>query len=158
MRLQPGIGYLRSERRRRELERIFRHARARFGVRIVHYAILGNHLHLIVEAEDVHALARAMQGLAIRIARRLNAIARRSGGVFADRYHARALATRREVANAVNYVVRNYHHHARESLPARWEDPCSSARFLREVPGEEAPVAAPRTWLLRVGWRAGPAP
>jgi REP element-mobilizing transposase RayT len=29
-----------------------RSARERFGVRIVHYFIQGNHLHLIVEAED----------------------------------------------------------------------------------------------------------
>jgi hypothetical protein len=95
-----------------------------------------------------------MQGLAIRIAKRLNALAGRRGGVFADRYHAHVLATRREVAHAVCYVVRNYHHHAREHLPARWDDPWSSARFLREAPGEDAPVAPPRTWLLRVGWRA----
>jgi hypothetical protein len=56
----------------------------------------------------------------------------------------------------VRYVVRNYHHHAREHLPARWDDPWSSARFLREVPGEDAPVVPPRTWLLRVGWCAAP--
>jgi REP element-mobilizing transposase RayT len=155
LRVQPGIGYLRAPSRARELQRAFHTARTRFGVRIVHYAILGNHLHLIVEAEDARALSRGMQGLAIRIAKRLNALAGRRGGVFADRYHGRPLATPREVANAVKYVVRNYHHHARERLPARWDDPWSSARYLHEVPRDDAPVTAPKTWLLRVGWRRG---
>lgn len=153
LRLQPGLGYLRAPRRARLLERAFRAARERFGMRIIHYAILGAHLHLIVEAEGVDALARAMQGLAIRIAKGLNGLAARKGAVFADRYHSRALISRREAANAVRYVVRNYHHQARESLPPRWEDPLSSARFLRETPGEDAPVTVPRTWLLRAGWR-----
>ena len=152
LRLQPGVGYLRSQGRARVLQDAFRAARIRFGMRVVHYSIQGNHLHLIVEVESSEALSRAMQGLAIRIARRLNALAARKGPVFADRYHARALVSRREVANAVRYVLRNFRHHTREPLPARWEDPLSSARFVREKPEDDAPVAPPRTWLLRVGW------
>src|SRR5207248_2803658 len=110
-----------------------------------------NHLHLIVEADGAEALSRAMQGLAIRMAKRLNAVHGRHGDVFADRYHSRVLSSRRQVANAVRYVLGNYRHHAREYLPPRWEDPLSSARFLRAQPGEAAIVAGPRTWLLRIG-------
>ena len=114
--------------------------------------IQGNHLHLIVEVESRAALSRAMQVLSVRIARRLNALAARKGAVFADRFHARALVSRREVAIAVRSVLRNFRHHTRERLPARWEDPLSSARFVRERPDDEAPVVPPRTWLLRIGW------
>src|SRR5437588_6313587 len=97
MRFQPGVGYLRSSSR----ARIIREALAAVrDVRVIHYSIQGNHLHLILEAEDARALARAMQRLATRIARRLNALSRRSGGVFADRYHSRPLRTPREVRNA----------------------------------------------------------
>jgi REP element-mobilizing transposase RayT len=145
LRLQPAAGYLRAGKRARAIERSLRAAREQLGVRVVHYSIQGNHLHLIVEAQNRAALARATQGLAIRIARALNALTGAHGSVFADRYHARALVSRREVRNAVRYVLQNYRHHAREQLPARWIDPLSSA---------EAPVALPRTWLLRVGWRA----
>ena len=152
LRVQPGVGYLRSGSRAKLLQSAFRAARERFGMRIAHYSIQGNHLHLIVEAEGAASLARGMQGLCIRVAKRLNALAARKGAVFADRYHANVLASRRQVANAVRYVLRNYRHHARESLPARWEDALSSARYLRSLP-EDAPVAAPRTWLLRVGWK-----
>jgi len=100
-----------------------------------------------------------MQGLAIRIAKGLNALAGRKGAVFADRYHAHALRTGSEVANAVRYVLGNYRHHTREYLPPHWEDALSSVRFLRVTPGAEAPVIEPKTWLLRIGWRKSlPAP
>jgi len=153
MRVQPGIGYLRAYRRARLLEDAFREARLRFGMRIIHYSIQGNHLHLLVEVDSADSLSRGMQGLAIRIAKGLNILADRKGAVFADRYHAHTLRTRREVSNAVRYVLGNYRHHTREYLPPRWEDSLSSVRFLRVTPGVEAPVSEPKTWLLRIGWR-----
>lgn len=153
MRVQPGVGYLRRWKRAQLIEAAFRKSRIRFGVRIIHYAILGNHLHLIVEAAGVDSLARAMQGLAIRIAKRLNQMAGRRGPVFADRYHSHVLQSRRETARAIAYVRDNYRHHTREYLAKDWTDPFSSVRYLSAAPGDEAPVAAPRTWLLRVGWK-----
>ena len=77
-----------------------------------------------------------MQRLGIRIARRLNALQNRSGGVFVDRYHAHALRTPREVAHAVRYLKTNYRRHTRAHLPPRWRDPLAVR------------VAKPRTWLL----------
>ena len=152
-RLQPGVGYLRGYRRARLIEQALRDVREQVGVRVIHYSIQGNHLHLIVEADTPAALSRGMQGFAIRLARRLNALLDRKGAVFADRYHSRPLETPREVAFAVRYVLEDHRHHARERFPARWEDPLSSAQFLRCAPADDSPVVAPRTWLLRVGWR-----
>src|SRR5436190_9601838 len=40
--------------------------------RVVHYAVLSNHVHLICEAVGERALSRGMQGLTVRLARRLN--------------------------------------------------------------------------------------
>jgi REP element-mobilizing transposase RayT len=37
-------------------------AASRFGMRIVQFAVQGNHVHLIVEAIATDALSRAMQG------------------------------------------------------------------------------------------------
>jgi len=153
VRMVPGIGYLRSQGRARVIEGAFRAARELHGMRIVHYSIQGNHLHLIVEAEDARALARGMQGLGIRLAKRLNARAGRHGAVLVDRYHAHTLASPREARSAVRYVLGNHRHHTRELLPPRWLDPLSSARYLRRLPGKESPVTRPRTWLLRVGWQ-----
>ncbi len=96
-----------------------------------------------------------MQGLAIRIARTLNRLFDRGGQVWADRYHSHVLKTRREVANALRYVLGNFARHAQQWGEARrrYADPASS-RFLG-LAENDAPVAAPRTWLLRVGWRTG---
>jgi len=134
MRLLAGVGYLRGYSRMRAIENALREAEERFGVRIVHYSIQGNHLHLIVEAESAEALGRAMQGLAVRLARTLNRLARRGGKVFADRYHSHVLATLREVINAVRYVLENFRHHVRENLSS---DPCAGA------------LVPPKTWLLQ---------
>jgi REP-associated tyrosine transposase len=153
MRLQPGVGYLRSYHRAKVVEDALRAARERFGVRIIHYSIQGNHLHLIVEAASPEALSRAMQGLATRLARRLNALAHRRGAVFADRYHSHPLKTPREAKHAVRYVLTNHRHHTLEYLPPGWADPFASAPFKQGLPFEDAPVVAPSVWLLRVGWR-----
>jgi REP element-mobilizing transposase RayT len=153
LRIVPGVGYLRAFSRAQLIREVLRIARALHGMRIIHFSIQGNHLHLIVEVENALALARGMQGLAIRLAKGLNALSGRRGPVFADRYHAHILGSRRETARAVKYVLGNYRHHTREHLPPRWDDPLSSARYLRAVPGDDAPVTPPRTWLLRVGWQ-----
>jgi REP-associated tyrosine transposase len=158
LRTVGGVGGMRRQRAVAALEEAFRQARIRFGMRIVHYSIQGNHLHLLVEAADRAALARGMQGLAIRVAKALNRLFARAGQVWADRYHAHVLKTRREAANALRYVLGNFARHAKQwgERAARFADGSSSVRFLGFA-GVEAPVAAPRTWLLRVGWiQSGP--
>jgi putative transposase len=143
-RFRPAVGNLRRQAASSALLRALNEARERFGARIVHYSIQGNHLHLIVESESAPSLGRAMQGLAIRIAKVLNSRLRRRGAVFADRYHQHVLRSPREVANAVRYVLANFRHHARERLPASFRDPLASS--------PEAPLAEPKRWLLRIAW------
>ncbi len=114
-----------------------------FGFRLVHYAVLANHLHLVVEAGDSRSLSRGMQGLAVRMARALNRAWRRRGKVFAERFHAHVLKTPREVRNALRYVLENARRHG-AWLRRGGVDPFSSAR---------APLGRARTWLLSVGLR-----
>src|SRR5262245_30695530 len=121
--------------RRREcfavLRRCFTRGKDRFGFRLVHFTVQGNHLHLLVEAKDKTALSRGMQGLAIRIARRLNTKLGRKGKLFADRYHERILKTPTEVRRALVYVLANSRRHAPERYSARdWIDPMSSAPWF----------------------------
>ena len=92
-------------------------------------------------------LARGLQGFAAWTARRLNAVMRRSGKVFADRYHAHQLRSIAEAQNAVRYAVMNYDEHARrrgEFFDFSEPDPYSSA----DAESENL-VSAARTWLLR---------
>jgi putative transposase len=132
--------------------------------------VLGNHLHLVVEAAGPEALARGMQGLMVRLARRVNESLGRTGKLFADRYHARPLRTPREVRNVLRYVLLNARHHAAErgqKLASHWIDPYSSALWfagwrdrirtdapwLRPLLKQPRPTAEAKTWLLATGWR-----
>lgn len=120
--------------------------------RVVHFSVQGNHVHLVVEADDARALASGMKAISGRIALGLNALMKRRGPVFADRYHAHPLRTPTEVRNALQYVVGNFASHAvrrGETMPSRFVDRYSSAA-TRCPDGELPPVTPPRTWLLRV--------
>ena len=116
-------------------------------VGVVHFAILSNHLHLIVEAGNRVALSRGLQSLEIRMARALNRSMDRRGRVFADRFHAHVLKTPTEVGRARRYVLDNAAiHDARAGLRPADGDAFTSAA----MPGCTSP---PRTWLLAAGWR-----
>jgi len=39
----------------------------RAGFRVVHFSVQGDHVHLIVEADDNRSLSHGMQSLAVRI-------------------------------------------------------------------------------------------
>jgi REP-associated tyrosine transposase len=147
---------------RRIIEPILRAERAKKGFRLVHYAIRGNHLHLVCEADDALALARGIQRLSSRIARAVNRLFGRKGRVFADRYHRRTATTPREVRTLLRYVLLNEH----KDAWARGEvfegiDPYSSGRWfdgwedVRPPPSNpgDAPVTQPRCWLLTSGWQ-----
>ena len=129
------------------------------GFRLVHYTVMSNHMHMLVEAPDAKRLSRGMQGLMIRMARALNRSWARTGKVFGDRYHARVLRVPRQVRNTVLYVINNARRHGVQLDPKR-PDPCSSGRwfngwrdFAKEHFTGVIPVVEAGTWLLSVGWR-----
>lgn len=134
--------------------------------RIVELNVLGNHMHLITEADTAAALGNGMNSFESRLAKRLNGKLKRSGTVFDGRYHVRALRTPTEVRNALRYVLLNARHHAAESgrtLARGWIDPYSSApwfdgwntavRVEPHIVLPPKPTAAATTWLLTTGWR-----
>jgi hypothetical protein len=140
LRAERGVGNLRRKRAFRPIHRVFGDvaaaAEAGAAFRVVHYSVQKDHIHLLVEAKDRSALSRGMQGLGIRMAKALNRALGRQHGVMPPR------------------------------APRRWVDPCSSAPWFdgwrgpvvlptgdAPRPATGPPVAAPRTWLLSVGWR-----
>lgn len=175
VRLLPNLLSLRTKKLVRALEQTFADGCDRSNFRLVHYSLLGNHAHLIVEAHDQHALGRGMMAIGSRLALAVNRVmGRKKGRVVADRYHARPLRTPREVRNALRYVLLNARRHAAASARRALRalevvlDPASSARWFdgwklashsvpgakeSAAPGHPPPVARARTWLLRTGWR-----
>jgi putative transposase len=155
LRLQAGLPSLRRKDARAAISRAFAAGRERFGFRLTHFSLQTNHVHLITEANDRRALSRGMQGLLVRLARALNRLWNRRGSLLADRFHARALRTPREVRSALVYVLHNARHHGLR-LPGI--DPCSSGPWFdgwKQILALAAgfPGVRPSTWLLREGWR-----
>jgi hypothetical protein len=125
--------------------------------------VQGDHVHLVVEANSARDLACGMKSIAARFARAVNRKFHRAGRVLADRCHVHVLRTPREVRNAIAYVLLNARRHflkrnGRPPADARC-DPASSGRWFSgwrsgsPQPRDPPAVAAPRSWLLRIGWR-----
>jgi REP element-mobilizing transposase RayT len=164
--LSRGLPPLRRRAEYAALRAAFAAGCDRFGFRLVHYAVLNDHLHLIVEAQDRRALSRGIKGLLVRVAKALNKLWSRRGRVFADRYHDHVLESPREVRNALAYVMNNERKHAaRNRVLARvtqaidiyssapWFDGWKETITVRGIEAVVRPVAPSRTWLLSVGWR-----
>ena len=167
VKLRGGLPSLRRKWAYRVVRGAIRAAQHRAGTvgknfRVVQYSVQSNHVHFIVEAGGRLSLTRGMQGLSIRIARRLNRLWDRSGRVFSDRYHDHILRSPREVRLALQYVLRNSERHG-----ARYPgdvDPFSSGNSFDGWRGSKRGatecIASPGvavvkavTWLLRIGWR-----
>jgi hypothetical protein len=158
MRVRKGLGTLRRSKALRVLHTAILAGGHRDAFRICHFNLLGNHLHLIAEADGAEALARGMQGFGVRLARGFNRVLSRSGKLFAERYHARPLKTPREVRNGLAYVLLNMRHHSAAPLGTYWIDPYSSGAWFdgwrdRVWSDEPAATAAATRWLLTTGWR-----
>ena len=136
---------------------------ARQGFRVVRYSIQKDHIHLIIEARDKHALACGMKSLGARIAKTVNRLFGRTGAVLRGRFHSHVLRTPREVRHALAYVLLNIRHHlaaTSKKLPPPQIDEASSASwfdgwkdFMADPPARPREVAVADTWLLNVGWR-----
>jgi hypothetical protein len=147
-------------------------------VRVLHFAVQPDHIHLIVEADDTARLARDLQLLFSRMAFEVNRVALRHGKLFRDRHHRHELATPTETRRALVYVLFNGRKHTAASQGrdastlARLRaslDPYASVVWFsdwaplarpppRLVAGELAragpsPLAAPRTWLASAGYK-----
>ena len=170
LRVLPVIGRL----RRRKMYQAVRGATltvaSREDFRIVHVSIQNTHVHLLVEAQHKTALSKGMQAFQISAAKLMNAAlkwkVRRRGQVFADRYHAEVITSRRQARHALAYVLNNWRKHGEDGGRSWNVDPFSSGAVFSgwkafegklwwwKVPPTYDPlfVWLPRTWLLREGW------
>jgi REP-associated tyrosine transposase len=157
LRVAGHVWNLRSQRSFTVIRAALEASRRRRDVRVTHFSVQGNHIHLIVEPEDKRALANGVRALSIRLARGLNRMMGRIGPVFEDRHHVHVLRTLAEARNAVRYAVGNFESHAArrgERVSGRWVDPFSSDATAVPTRGQgvlfaEPVTAEPRTWMLR---------
>ena len=137
-------------------------------VKILHYSVQSNHIHLMIEAGDNDALSRGMQGVAIRLARAINGCAGiAKGKVWDHRYHAHELRSVRETVNALGYIGNNWRKHGvAPASTGRRADPFASDNLVARVVQVEnaifvapnksavgAHIVVPKTWLATRAWR-----
>src|SRR5262245_15370896 len=85
-RIAEGVPSLRKERVLDAIRKVFEKHASGDDFRVVEFNVLGNHMHLVVEATGREALRRRLQGLAVRLARAINKALGRKGKLFAERY------------------------------------------------------------------------
>lgn len=76
------------------------------GLRIIHFSLQHNHVHLIVEAQSNEVLTTGMRSLTVTFAKGI-----KMGKVQIERYHLHVLKSLKEVRNAVLYVLFNKQKH-----------------------------------------------
>jgi len=128
VRVRRHVWNLRSQRCFGLVSAALRAVQRREGFRVIHFSVQGNHLHLIIEAEDRATFTGGARALLIRLAKSLNALMGTRGRVYADRFHETIVTSRRQMQVVVRYVLENHVRHMRKlgkSAPSI--DRCSSA-------------------------------
>jgi REP element-mobilizing transposase RayT len=74
---------------------------------LVAYCIMENHVHLIIEGEDIEGLSKAMKRINISYAMRYNKEFDRIGHVFQDRYRSENITSEAYLLNVIRYVHNN---------------------------------------------------
>ncbi len=149
-----------------EFKRCARRAQV-FGLRVLHYSLLRDHIHLIVEARGNDELAAGMRSFGASFGKALRKIFGGVGSVFAGRYHLHVLASPTETKRALAYVLQNFAKHSK--LLAHLDAYSSAPYFdswrtlfggglspiLQDHRASPIPdfLCLPRSWLAREGWR-----
>lgn len=176
IKVQKDIPNLRTKNHFKLVKRAILTARKK-GLRIVHFCVQKNHLHLLIESDSKKSLATGMQSFCTSLARSLNHALKRKGRVFVDRYHPHILKTLKEVKNSLHYIYNNF---AKHSKTPHAFDPYSSficfgdkhrpgfskidtySQFRSHAARDDYKtkmqelVNEAKTWHLNVGWKKVP--
>ncbi|MGZ3789435.1 MAG: transposase [Bacteriovorax sp.] len=88
------------------LKRAILNAR-RQGLKVIHYSLEYDHVHLLIEAENNHILGKGMQAFGVTLSKTINRMRKLKGGVYKHRYHFRQISGTRELRNVMNYIFTN---------------------------------------------------
>ena len=112
MKLASGMRSLRTKASFAEFRKAVTAAKE-YGLRVLEFAVLHNHIHLMVEADSNKDLERGMKSLTIRLARNLKI-------KFKERYHLEILRSPMRVMNAIAYILTNAAKHYRRNQVWDW--------------------------------------
>ncbi|MBT3236341.1 MAG: hypothetical protein HN353_10355 [Bdellovibrionales bacterium] len=145
------------------------------GLRVVHFSLQTNHLHLLVEADSNRQLSSGMRSLLITYSIWINRLLKRQGPLFRDRFNMEVITTPRRMKNLLNYIFKNsakHRKHAFNQIDLYCSHLILSAQdqfrlFGRKIP--PPPIShqvralalkrlaellfPPQSWLAAVGWQ-----
>lgn len=99
-----------AEIKNKSVLKLLRHAiqRARLqGLKIIHYSLEYDHVHLLIEAENNHILGKGMQALGVSLSKGINRLKNLKGAVYKHRYHFRQITSPRQLKNVLGYIFNN---------------------------------------------------
>ena len=77
------------------------------GLRIIHFSLQNDHVHLYAESESNLILTQGMKALGVSFAKRINKHFKTKGQVYKTRFHLRVLRSASEAKNVINYILKN---------------------------------------------------
>lgn len=83
------------------------------GLRVIHYTLEYNHIHLLVEASGHKIMHKAMQAFGISFSKAINKIKQVNGHVYKHRHHLRKITSSIDLKNVLRYIFHNGIHHKR---------------------------------------------
>ena len=96
--------------------RILKHAifRSRLqGLKVIHFSLEYDHVHLYVECGDNHVLGKSMKAFGVSFVKGINKYKKSLGSLYKYRYHLHIIKSAREAKNVINYILKNGIKHGR---------------------------------------------
>jgi putative transposase len=121
-------------------------AKKRYGLKVLDYTVMMNHIHLLLLDSQFNAIPRSMQLIASKTAQAYNHRHQRKGAFWEDRYHATAVAADTHLYKCLVYIDLNIVRAGVVYHPGQWQ---VSGYVELQQPRGRRPIIA-RKELLRL--------
>lgn len=163
VKLVAGLPNLRSRQMHEAFQNALVKAKAH-GLRVIHYTLESNHIHLFVECEGNGVLGAAMKSFGSSFGKAVRRIAGGRGAVFVGRFHLSVLVNPTKVRNSLKYVLLNRFKHEKSHVDdnayssgkyfTKWPELLNRRRSRAWPEFVELPdyLSEPKSWLASRGW------
>jgi REP element-mobilizing transposase RayT len=90
----------------KEIRESFKRARL-LGIRIIHFTVQRDHIHFLIESQNIKQLGQSMRALSISLTKRFSRVLNRKIKALKTRYHLHILESLKEIKNVANYIKNN---------------------------------------------------
>jgi REP element-mobilizing transposase RayT len=180
LRLREGLPNLRTRKGAQIVKRAILGAQSG-GLRVVHFAVLSNHIHLICEAVSLSVLMNSMKSLTSRLgihlrrwmreqkhyAKQLEVLDQSGLGLFRGRYNLQSIKTPTQMRQVLKYVLLNPAKHFKKApyldlftsavVFEDWERLIGQKLILNSSlttmsKALKVFLSPPKLWLTQAGW------